>query len=731
MLHKLTLKNFRQHKDLTIHFTAGMNVFRAPNESGKSTVLEALCYALFGARGLKEDFEAIIPWDDPKAKPSVELTLEVAGVSYRLTRSKAGAEAYVNDKAEPLVTGQSEVTKFCERLLGAAQDMASKLMLAKQKALGGALSEGATGAGRMIEDLSDLSLIDDLLELAAKHLPVGNTSTTEALIASLRAQGEAELVDTDTLEACYQGKLQLHSAADQQLAAARSQLDELDIDQAHQILAQAEQLKKAIAADEAALPGLQAKVDAALPAPVEQAVIDAAYAEVEAEKSYEAAARLHQRLVAADISVLWDQPLEALNREIADVATNIATLEDKLETARTARQQAALAFTKAQGERRAEWARVEARIIKDETCAFCGKDLKDVPEVALVNNPLHEQLLEIERAGVAAEETEKAAVLLYQGEVKSLQDALDKAIAYRVDLDNVLKVNDAAERLYAAVGTYIELDRSTVPAQWKWIGPEISDARPNLQAELDQLLARRQAYDKAVMASAAADTRLAEVTAHLAHARAELAALPLADAQDTLDQAAQLKSVVASMQAAISTARLQLDQAAAALRQAQATNTARQEAAARAKANLAQAERQLAEQQENNELVKKLRAARPQITDKLWGIVLAAVTTYLSEVRGERSVITRADGRFLINGKPVTSLSGGAEDVLGLSIRLALTRMFLPNVDFLVLDEVAAACDDARETAMLGLVATCGFPQVLLVTHSHLADAFSDNIITL
>ena len=70
-------------------------------------------------------------------------------------------------------------------------------------------------------------------------------------------------------------------------------------------------------------------------------------------------------------------------------------------------------------------------------------------------------------------------------------------------------------------------------------------------------------------------------------------------------------------------------------------------------------------------------------------------------------------------------------DALGLAIRIALTKTFLPNNDFLILDEPAAACDDEREMNMLGVITTAGFDQVLLVTHSPLADAFADKVVAL
>jgi len=84
-----------------------------------------------------------------------------------------------------------------------------------------------------------------------------------------------------------------------------------------------------------------------------------------------------------------------------------------------------------------------------------------------------------------------------------------------------------------------------------------------------------------------------------------------------------------------------------------------------------------------------------------------------------------------VDGKPVEGLSGSTLDALGLAIRIALTRTFLSNVPWLILDEPAAACDDSREAAMMGVVSGCGFPQVLMVSHSELGEAYASNVVTL
>ena len=115
----------------------------------------------------------------------------------------------------------------------------------------------------------------------------------------------------------------------------------------------------------------------------------------------------------------------------------------------------------------------------------------------------------------------------------------------------------------------------------------------------------------------------------------------------------------------------------------------------RAKVQLAEAVANLAEQNANNVLISKMRAARPRIADRLWSIVLSSVSGYFSSVRGEASVVTRTDNGFRVNDRP------------------------------------AAGMDDNREAALLGLISSCGMEQVILVTHSPLADSFSNNVITL
>jgi ABC-type transport system involved in cytochrome bd biosynthesis fused ATPase/permease subunit len=130
-------------------------------------------------------------------------------------------------------------------------------------------------------------------------------------------------------------------------------------------------------------------------------------------------------------------------------------------------------------------------------------------------------------------------------------------------------------------------------------------------------------------------------------------------------------------------------------------------------------------------LVKKLRLARPEIATKLWGGLLQAISQTFSTLRGVASVVSRDADGFAVDGKPVADLSGSTLDVLGLAVRVALLRAFLPSVGLLILDEPAAAMDAERESILLGTLVSLGLEQVLMVSHSDAAKAVAQDVVSL
>lgn len=81
-------KRFRAPFELD-GFTNGLNLFTAPNESGKSTVVEAIRSAFF-ERYRSSSVEYMRPWGESSATPTVELEFELNGKPCRITKGFLG-----------------------------------------------------------------------------------------------------------------------------------------------------------------------------------------------------------------------------------------------------------------------------------------------------------------------------------------------------------------------------------------------------------------------------------------------------------------------------------------------------------------------------------------------------------------------------------------------------------------------------------------------------------------
>ena len=85
-LRKLSLRDFRRFADRAFEFGPGLNVVVGDNESGKSTIREALTLALFqNARGSAQGLLAHGRWGAAE-RPAITLDFAVDGQEYRLTR---------------------------------------------------------------------------------------------------------------------------------------------------------------------------------------------------------------------------------------------------------------------------------------------------------------------------------------------------------------------------------------------------------------------------------------------------------------------------------------------------------------------------------------------------------------------------------------------------------------------------------------------------------------------
>lgn len=163
ILRELAIQNFRKFRDPVrlSGFTDGLNLVCEPNETGKSTLLEALRAALFERHGSRsERVRSFRPYGDEVA-PTVELTFSVAGETWSLRKRflqgagvvlTGAGRRYESDEAEETLQSLLGFTRAGNR--GADDDSRGALgLLWVEQGQSFVLSAPGQSARRTIEDV--------------------------------------------------------------------------------------------------------------------------------------------------------------------------------------------------------------------------------------------------------------------------------------------------------------------------------------------------------------------------------------------------------------------------------------------------------------------------------------------------------------------------------------------------------------------------------------------------
>lgn len=699
MLKKVELQNFRKHTDLKVCFTEGLNVIRAPNEGGKTTTLEAIAYALFGSKVLRDGLDNTVTWGQPTT--SLKVTVEYG--DYVITRSKKGAE--VLSMGQVFVTGQSEVTAFCEKLIGADGATAANLMFSNQMGLRGVLTNGPKATAQLIEDLGEFDLFDRIIDAAQHKLPLGAATVQADRLQRLTAELEGLTTPAQPDAAAHEANV---LALSNSLAAAKE--------------AETTLIEKLAGARES-IRGLRDTRERRLRVGQALAKVEGRLNDLSVERtSVEGQATLEPRATAdLEEGLRQSQDLEARRRAWAqfqklpqparwgraemdaEIVCIQADIKHADETMRQAQTNIKVAKTK---------------LTTSSTCGFCGQDVSQFPEVVKRNAELEAAILSEERRAAEALESKEDA-----------ERALENVQA-------LFRVEDEILRGVRGIEQYLERDESVLPAMFSWQGlpPPVAGDEPDYAS----MLAEAKRYNDAILKASTKLEMLNRQIHDLEDDRLKLVhelrgLSPVSDG--TLAQAeAGLKEgegTLAEARGAIMDLQRSIDGAKADFQFAVAMHAAALEKREQLEKQVENTKLEISALEFNNNLVKKIRAARPVIGNKLWSMVLASVSTVFSQMRGENSIVSKEKDGFTVNGRSVDSLSGSTLDLLGLAIRCALTKTFVPGCQFIILDEPSASCDASREAAMLGYIAASGFSQVLLVTHSDVSESFANNLITL
>jgi DNA repair exonuclease SbcCD ATPase subunit len=140
MIKSLYLNNFKVFKDQELIFHPGSTAIIGPNGSGKTTILEALEFALFRIVTRKEKkiprLEDLIHHFGKRAKVELEFIAPLNRRTYKVSRTihpgQTNADLFVEKQKNPVASGPKRVDNEIEKLLGMDRHAFSALTYVRQ-----------------------------------------------------------------------------------------------------------------------------------------------------------------------------------------------------------------------------------------------------------------------------------------------------------------------------------------------------------------------------------------------------------------------------------------------------------------------------------------------------------------------------------------------------------------------------------------------------------------------
>jgi exonuclease SbcC len=227
-LNKLFMRNFKKYRRAEVDFQDGLTGIVGSNGSGKSTIVEAIAWALYGNRAstIKRDFIRNIRAGDSD-QVEVKLSLSMGRQELEIFRAMKGKslmpEAFLLLDGQRIAAGTKEVDLRLEDILKISYLDFMKTFYARQKDLDNLLKEGGTGKR---EYLLKLLGLDDIKEKAVEQIKTDRSLLEEQknrLAGALAEIGDVDgnLGDVEKSISSAQADLVKAESAESELSDAR------------------------------------------------------------------------------------------------------------------------------------------------------------------------------------------------------------------------------------------------------------------------------------------------------------------------------------------------------------------------------------------------------------------------------------------------------------------------------------------------------------------------------
>ncbi|MDY6761430.1 MAG: SMC family ATPase [Candidatus Nanohaloarchaea archaeon] len=520
MITRVYLENWKSHHETELSFSSGVNVLIGEMGAGKSSVLEAICFGLYGttpalrSRTVTLD-ELIRRIPSPANDAVIEVDFRQDGTTYtvrrEIERDKGTTTSELREDGELLVAPQAgEVTDAVTDLLGINYGLFSRAIYSEQNQLDYFLELRAGEREEKIDELLALDRFEtarSTLVSLVNRLADRKDDRQEELQQLEDSLEEAEIEDVEEKVADAEDTIddleEEYGRVTDNLADAREELEELE-EQRDQV----QEMEERRTALETRIETLEERI-------TEKNELAGGFAGLDSDK------------LAAEQEDLEDElaALEEQEQEITDLANRIETLEDRREELEQERadlvekQEAAAGLDDVEqqleeaqdalAEKQSERERLRAQLDDVEetlsqlsgaadTCPTCGQDLSEEHRV---------EVLQESRA-----------------EKEDIEDRLDDVG------DDIAELEDAVEELQDERDQLVELKGASdrldeVDAQLEEVEQQLEETEAELETARDAYDEdREEELDTALDQTDAAETA-AELQAEKAEREEELAEL--------------------------------------------------------------------------------------------------------------------------------------------------------------------------------------------------------------
>lgn len=778
-LRSLRLQNFRQHVATEIHFEPGITGIIGPNGSGKTSILEAVAFALYAVgRTTRDQMLSLHPVG--RGVMRVILEFDLGSHHYRVVRGRTTAELYLDGDPTPIANSSGGVTESLQRIMGMSKDEFFKTYFTSQKELAAMAAMPPADRGRFLSKVlgyEKLRTAQDLVStrknaLAAEVMGLRRAMTDPIIIArnisdatdrvtnATSAQRSAEHRNTVVkstlamLEPKWarvqkdrekaQALLAEITANDREAAAVRHNLDRVAAELG------------TMASSRVELTELQKTIEPLGELKDELQVLEELYREEGRRKALvenEAVLREEIDKLNSRLASMQNAPgeEEAVTEEVEKKRKELEEVQGSLEAKRTAWVRDRQDAETKRNNLRQQWTDVRDqrdRVISlgaNAPCPTCSRALGDSLHTVVEHLEETLQTLEVDgqyyksRFEQLSEMPAEIRALDERGralaaETVVLERKLTKVQRDVQDLTGVRReIKAKLPRLEQMRRDIAILTKGFDAARFEFVRAEITRLMPLEQkaARLSALAEREpQLLEERAKYSESLDKLQSLLgTLNMRHKQRSAAA------QDYDHLRVQYEKAASEAR----TADLDLHKAANDLESANhalKTALAAGEESKRIQETVAERE---GERRLHDELDRAFNEMRAQLNAELRPELSELATGFLRELVDSRTAELEIDEKYnvviLEDGIAKPVLSGGEEDIANLVLRLAVSQMIAERsgqaFSLLILDEIFGHLDESRRFNVLDLLRALGdrFEQVILITHIEAVRDGLDNVI--